>query len=115
MEFTDVLTVLVVDDFSTALPWYERFFDRAPDRRPMSSCAEWQVTDAGSVQVIATGRQAGGNTVVLGVADVDGAAAELTGRGFELEVFTTPDGQFRLASTQDPSGNSVILGRRLTG
>jgi len=105
---------VAVRDFAVARAWYERLFGRAPDRRPMATCAEWQLTDGGSVQVIRTGGTPGGSTVVPGVADVDATAAELTGRGFEPEVFTTPDGQFRLASLPDPSGNMVILGQRLT-
>src|SRR4051812_14005864 len=67
VQIGNVLAMLMVDDFATALPWYERLFDRAPDRRPMSTCAEWQLTDGGSVQVFGWPRGA-------------------------CEVFTTPEG-----------------------
>ncbi|WP_448611509.1 VOC family protein [Geodermatophilus sp. URMC 60] len=111
MEFTDVLAVLMVDDFPTAAAWYERFFGRGPDRRPMATCAEWQLADSGAVQVFGNPAGAGGSTVVLGVDDVDARAAQLVDRGIEAQLFTTPDGQFRLASSTDPAGNTVLLGR----
>lgn len=115
MEFTAVLAVLMVDEFPAAAEWYERFFGRAPDRRPMDSCAEWQVTGGGAVQVLGTATATGRGTVVLGVEDVDAHAAELALRSIDTEVFTTPDGAFRLATTSDPAGNTVVLARPLPG
>ena len=115
MQFTNVLAVLMVDDFETAAAWYERFFDRGPDRRPMDSCAEWQLADGGAVQVFGKGPTSGGSTVVLGVDDVDARAAELAARAIDAEVSTTPGGAFRLATTTDPAGNTVMLGRSLDG
>ncbi|MGY1774754.1 VOC family protein [Geodermatophilus sp. SYSU D00804] len=113
MHPSNVLAVLPVDDFLAAESWYRRLFDREPDRRPMSSCAEWQLTDGGAVQVIALPDAPRGVTVVLGVDDADARAAELTARGIEPRLFTTPDGQFRLASCADPAGNTVVLGQTL--
>ena len=111
MQFTNVLAVLMVDDFDSSAAWYERFFGRGPDRRPMDSCAEWQLADGGAVQVFG-GPVAGGSTVVLGVDDVDARAAELAARGIDPEVSTTAGG-FRLATTTDPAGNTVMLGQSL--
>ncbi len=111
MEFTNVLAVLMVDDVPTAAAWYERFLGRGPDRRPMETCAEWQVAASGAVQVFGDAKGAGASTVVLGVDDVDARAAQLAERGIEAQVLTTPDGQFRLASSTDPAGNTVLLGR----
>jgi predicted enzyme related to lactoylglutathione lyase len=113
MQIVNVLAVLMVDDFVTAAAWYERLFDRGPDRRPMATCAEWQLGPGGSIQVFQEADQAGGTTVVLGVDDVDAHVTHLTGRGFVLHVFDTPDGQFRRAAIQDPAGNTVMLGQPL--
>ena len=111
MQISNVLAVLMVDDFESALLWYRRFFDREPDRHPMATCTEWQLAGGGSVHVFGTAKGAAGTTVVLGVDDVDARAAELSARGITAEVFTTPDGNFRLASISDPAGNTVMLGR----
>jgi hypothetical protein len=56
---------------------------------------------------------AGGTTVVLGVEDVDARAAELATRSIDAAVATTPGGAFRLATTTDPAGNTVMLGQSL--
>ena len=114
MQVTNVLAVLMVDDFEVAALWYERFFGRGPDRRPMASCAEWQLAEGGGVQVFGAGESPGGSTVVLGVDDVDARAGELGERGIHVDVFTTPDGQFRLAAVSDPAGNTVMLGQSVT-
>jgi glyoxylase I family protein len=113
MPFTDVLTVLMVADFDTAAAWYERLFDRPPDRRPMANCAEWQVTAGASVQVYQDPGQAGGTPIVIGVDDVDRHVAECGARGFDFTVSDTPSGQFRLATIDDPAGNTVMLGQSL--
>src|SRR5690349_22197808 len=109
MAFTDVLTVLMVADFDTATPWYERLFGRPPDRRPMANCAEWQVTSGGSVQVYQDPGHAGGATVVIGVDDVDAHVRECAGRGFAFTVADTPGAQFRLATSEDPAGDPGVL------
>ena len=111
MESTKALAVLAVDDFPTAAAWYERFFGRGPDRRPMETCAERQLADSSAVQVFGNPGGTGRSTVVLGVDDVDARAAQLAERGIEAQLFTTPDGQLRLASSTDPAGNTVMLGR----
>jgi predicted enzyme related to lactoylglutathione lyase len=113
MAFTDVLTVLMVADFGSAAPWYERLFGRPPDRRPMANCAEWQVTAGGSVQVYQDPGHAGGTTVVVGVDDVDAHVRECAERGLAFTVADTPSGQFRLATVEDPAGNTVMLSQSL--
>ena len=113
MQLSNLLAVLPVDDFPTAEAWYRRLFDREPDRRPMDTCAEWQLTDGGAVQVITLPGAPRGTTVVLGVDDADARAAELTARGVDAQLSTTPDGAFRLAACTDPSGNTVVLGQVL--
>ena len=66
MEFDNVLAHLDVGDFDGALSWYEKFFGRKADRRPMDGTAEWQLSAGGGIQIY---RDAGAAaTVVLGVA-----------------------------------------------
>jgi hypothetical protein len=58
-------------------------------------------------------RRRGGNLIV-GVDDLDQAAAELYEREIVLEPYTVPSGQFRLAELADPSGNTVTFAQTLT-
>jgi predicted enzyme related to lactoylglutathione lyase len=114
MAVVNVLPVLMVEDFDAAVTWYEALFGRAPDRRPMDGCVEWQLAGSGGVQVYRDAESAGGSTVIIGVDDVDAYVAELGGRGIGAETFDVPSGQFRLATIQDPAGNTITLGQQLT-
>jgi glyoxylase I family protein len=113
MTFSNVLAVALVSDFDKAIDWYERLFDRPPDRHPMDGSAVWQLTQAGGVQVNPAPDHAGGGTVGIGVADIDAFASMCRGRGFELDVKTEPTGRFRLAATRDPDGNTIMLAQDL--
>jgi glyoxylase I family protein len=113
MSIVNVLTTLQVDDFDSAVGWYEKLFGRAPDRRPMDGLAEWQLTACGGVQVYLNAAAAGATTVVIGVENLDAHVADLGGRGIGAEAFDVPSGKFRLATVQDPAGNTVTFSENL--
>ena len=113
MGITTVTTVLNVGDHELCVAWYSDVFGREPDRRPMDASAEWQLTDTGAVMVYADAERAGGGNVIIGVDDLDVAAAELYERELIIEPYTVPSGQFRLAELADPSGNTVTFAQVL--
>jgi predicted enzyme related to lactoylglutathione lyase len=114
MSIVNVLTTLQVNDFDTAVRWYETLFGRAPDRRPMDGLAEWQLTTGGGVQVYLNAAAAGATTVVIGVESLDTHIADLGSRDIGAEVFDVPSGKFRLAQVQDPAGNTLTFSENLT-
>ena len=77
----------------------------------MDGCAEWQLAPTGGIQVYHAPEDAGSATVIVGVEDVDAYVTELADRGLQTEPFDVPSGQFRLATLQDPAGNTVTLGQ----
>jgi predicted enzyme related to lactoylglutathione lyase len=107
MEFENVLAHLDVGDFDGALSWYEKFFGRKADRRPMDGTAEWQLSAGGGIQIY--GDSGAAATVVLGVEDVDNTLVEINGRGISVAVDETLSGKFRLAFVKDPAGNTIVL------
>jgi predicted enzyme related to lactoylglutathione lyase len=113
MTVVNVLPVLPVGDFDAAVAWYESVFGRAPDRRPMNGCAEWQLAQSGGVQVYRSDAGAGATTAIIGVDDVDALVGQLAGRGLTLEPFNVPSGQYRLALIQDPAGNTITFAQDL--
>lgn len=113
MTIVNVLASLKVADFDAAVTWYETLFGRAPDRRPMDDLAEWQLAPSGGVQVFRNRAGAGATTVVIGVDEVDATVAELVERGLSLEASDVPSGRFRLATIQDPAGNTVTFAQDL--
>lgn len=52
-------------------------------------------------------------TVVNNMDDIDAHIAELVRRGFQLDTFDTPSGQFRLAMVEDPAGNAITFSQAL--
>jgi catechol 2,3-dioxygenase-like lactoylglutathione lyase family enzyme len=109
-----VLAVIPVADFDTSTKWYELFFGRPADTKPMNSLAEWHLSDLGVVQVFHNPDRAGGTSVNFTVDDLDVAVAELSAQGI---VTTDPQlvssGTQRLTTTRDQDGNTLGLIQRI--
>ncbi len=113
MTILNVMPELMVTDFDAGVAWYQTFFGRAPDRRPMDGLVEWQLTGGGGVQVFRSADSAGTSNLTIAVDDVDAQVADLADRGISAEVFEAPSGRFRLATIQDPTGNTIRLAQDL--
>lgn len=109
-----MLAELFVRDLDGALVWYETFFGRPPDRRPMPGLAEWQLTAGGGVQVFESADAAGTATATLTTDDLDALLAELRTRGVDVEDPTTGTGA-RFTQLADPDGNTIALAEALPG
>lgn len=108
MEITNVLAEMVVRDLDAALTWYEKFFGRPADRRPMPGLAEWQLTAGGGVQVFESAENAGRSIATLGTSDVHAAIAELRSRGVEV-ADPEPGSGIQVTQVTDPDGNTLTL------
>jgi predicted enzyme related to lactoylglutathione lyase len=114
VAYVNVLPSLQVESFNDTVDWYERLFARAPDRRPMDGCVEWQLASTGGLQVYRNPDGAAPATVIIGLDDLAAEIEALRARGIHAESYDVPSGQFRLAQIQDPSGNTVILSQDLS-
>ncbi|MGH8986710.1 MAG: VOC family protein [Acidimicrobiia bacterium] len=114
MSYMNVLPSLQVADLEPTVDWYERLFGRAPDRRPMDGCVEWQLAETGGLQIFRNPENTAVATVIIGLDDLDTKVVELARRGIAVEPYDVPSGQFRLAQLQDPSGNTIVLSQSLT-
>lgn len=114
MAYVNVLPSLQVEAFEATVAWYERLFGRAPGRRPMDGCVEWQLAPTGGVQVFRNPEGASPATIIIGFDDLTAAVEALRRRDIEAEVYDVPSGQFRLAQLEDPSGNTVMLSQDLS-
>ena len=47
MAIDKVLADVAVDDFASALNWYERLLGRRVDAEPMEGLAEWRLAEGG--------------------------------------------------------------------
>lgn len=113
MPITSVMANVTVADFDGGLDWYERFFGRPADRRPMDGLAEWQLTETGVVQLVHDRDRGGSALLTLGVEDLDGTIAELARRGLTVgEVIRGVVA--RIASISDPEGNTITFAENLS-
>jgi hypothetical protein len=114
VSYVNVVPSLQVEAFDDTVNWYERLFARAPDRRPMDGCVEWQVAPNSGLQVYRNPDGAAPATVIIGLDDLAAEIDALHARGIDGEAYDVPSGQFRLAQLHDPAGNTVILSQDLT-
>ncbi|MGI5347960.1 VOC family protein [Streptomyces sp. CA-250714] len=110
MSFTHVLAVAPVTDIDAAVTWYERFFGRPADTRPMAGLADWHVTSCGWVQVFQSPEHAGSTLLNLAVEDLDRTLQDLAERGVTTVGEIQPGAQqVRFAAVHDPDGNRITL------
>jgi predicted enzyme related to lactoylglutathione lyase len=102
------MAVVTVANFGAGLEWYQRFFGRAADQRPMDGLAEWRITDTGVVQLVHDPDRAGRALLTLGVTDLDETTTRLAGLG--IATGEVVEGVIaRIASITDPEGNTITL------
>lgn len=109
MSVTKVLAVVPVDDFEAAIAWYERFFGRSADARPMADLADWHITVSAWVSVFRDPERRGTTLLNFAVDDLDTHIAELATRGINVGAVTTTTKNARLATVTDPDGNTISL------
>ncbi|MCF6525679.1 VOC family protein [Streptomyces sp. JJ36] len=109
MTPTRVFAIAPVGEIDRSAAWYERLFGRPADRRPMPGLADWHLTETGWVQVFQAPEQAGSTLLNLEVTDLDGALAELAGRGLTAGEVQSGAQNVRFAALHDPDGNRITL------
>ncbi len=109
MSIEQVLAAIPVSDLDRSVTWYERFFGRSPDNRPMDNLAEWQVTDRGWVQIFSRGGRPGSGFVNFAVDDMDRHRHELHERGVETGDVQQASKDVQLCPVSDPDDNSITL------
>ena len=108
LRATSVMAVVTVANFGAGLEWYERFFGRGADQRPMEGLAEWRLTDTGVVQLVHDPERAGHALLTLGVPELDETIMTLASRG--VSTGEVVEGVIaRIASITDPEGNTITL------
>ncbi|MGY1795985.1 VOC family protein [Geodermatophilus sp. SYSU D00525] len=108
MRATSVLAQATVADLDRAERWYATLFGRDPDGRPMDGLLEWHLTDSAGVQVWREPDRSGRSTMVIGAADLDATARDLTAAGVAHDG-PEPGGGSRVVRLTDPDGNRVVL------
>ncbi len=109
MTIEHVLAVVPVADIAASAAWYEQLFGSAPKNRPMPKLVEWQVTESGWVQVFEDRDRAGRSFVNFAVEDLETHLDNLKSRGLSPGSIQDATKGVRIASIDDPDGNTVTF------
>src|ERR1700745_2183891 len=103
---------VAVNDWSSALQWYEKLFGRPPDSRPMPEVAEWKFERGGWLQVYQLPERAGNGSVTLAVSSLDQQIGELKKSGIDAGE-PIRRAKVNVVMIKDPDGNSIALAETL--
>ena len=121
MKENQVHATVGVSDFDASSAWYARLFGRAPDYRPSTSCAEWQIADSATIQVMPKNaflddrNRSGWASVGIIVEHLDDILSELRKRQIEVAPPPMVTHVVRVAPVTDPEGNRVTFVESIAG
>lgn len=99
-----------VASHDASLAWYERFFGRPADARPMPNCREWRLAADVFFQVIELPRRKGETSVAFSVPDLDAQADRLWDAGIALDAPSGVEGSTTMCCTRTCDPEGVALG-----
>jgi catechol 2,3-dioxygenase-like lactoylglutathione lyase family enzyme len=106
----DLFAGIPVNDFATALAWYERLLGSPPAFFPHDAEAVWELAEHRYLYIERLPERAGRAMHTLFVDDFDARVAAIADRGLEPATRETYDNGVRKATYRDPDGNEVGLG-----
>ena len=112
---TQVFAGMPVDDFETAVAWYQIFVGRPPDLVPRAGDSAWQLAGTGWIYVVDDAERAGKGLLTLLVDDLQEHVGFLAMRGIAPDSIETVPGVVRTAIFFDPARNKITIGQPLAG
>lgn len=109
MDISYLFAGLTVTDRDASAAWYARLFGRPADMLPNDAEAAWQLTDGGSVYLVAEPARAGRGVITLIVPDLDAVLADIAGRDIAPGPVLTMPGAGRKCTITDLDGNRVSI------
>ncbi len=107
----DLFAGVRVRDVAAARSWYERLLGDEPSFFPNDLEAVWALGEQRWLYVLEDPANAGRALVTIMVDDLDGAIADVAGRGLSPTDRETYEGGARKAIYHDPDGNEIALGQ----
>lgn len=99
-----------VNDFATALNWYERLLGSPPSSVPHDTEAVWELAEHRLVYIVQRPQHAGHAMHTLIVDDLDAQVAEIAQRGLRPATQETYSSGVRKITFVDPDGNEIGFG-----
>lgn len=111
MNVANVFISIGVADHPASCAWWSTLIGRGPDRRPMPSCCEWDLTGSVLLQVLDNPKQGAVDTISLRLDDLDAEITRLRREGLSIDEREKVPGfdTLRIATIADPDGNTINL------
>jgi catechol 2,3-dioxygenase-like lactoylglutathione lyase family enzyme len=106
----DLFAGVSVNDYDTAVAWYEKLLGAPPSFLPNDIEAVWELGEHQFIYIEVVPKHAGHAQHTLFVEDFEGTLAAIAGRGLEPAVRETYDNGVRHATYYDPDGNEISYG-----
>lgn len=106
----DLYAGIPVDDFPSALTWYEKLFGFPASFVASDTEAVWDLAEHRSVFICQRPTHAGRGMLNIVVDDLDAAVARIAAAGIRPTKRETYDNGVRKATYHDPEGNEVGFG-----
>ena len=106
---TGIFAGIPVNDFQTALEWYERLFGTEPAFFPNQVEAVWQLAEDRYMYIIQDSERAGGAVSMVWVDDPVTEVARIADRGIEPVDVEKHDGVWKYVF-HDADGNETGIG-----
>jgi hypothetical protein len=114
MPIERIFAHLSCTNLDRSIGWFERFYDRPPDARPMAGLAEWHHGAAGGMQLFEDTSNAGHGTLTLIVTDIAAEHRRLAASGLAPGALERGD-YVALIRMRDPDDNFVVLAEPARG
>ena len=99
-----------VNDYATALAWYERLLGSPPSLFPHDTEDVWELAEQRLVYIVQRPEHAGHAMHTIIVDDLDTQVAAIAQRGLEPAKQETYANGVRKATYMDPDGNEIGFG-----
>ncbi len=99
-----------VNDYATALAWYQKLLGAPPSFFPHDTEAVWELAEHRLVYIVQRPDHAGHAMHTIIVDELDTVLAEIASRGLEPASRETYPGGVRKITYADPDGNEISYG-----
>ena len=108
MSIDNAIASVAVKDLKSAVAWYEKFFERAPDSTPMPEVAEWKFARGGWLQVYQLPERAGTGSFTLAVTEIEKVIEHVQKLGIDTSQRSS-GAKVKTLMIEDPDGNHIAL------
>jgi glyoxalase/bleomycin resistance protein/dioxygenase superfamily protein len=106
----DLFAGVPVNDFQSALAWYQRLLGDEPAFLPHPTEAVWELAEHRYLYIVEQPQRAGHAVHTIFVDDLDRRVADISARGIEPASTEEYENGVRKVSYRDADGNEVSFG-----